>query len=75
MLQIALTLKGKKVLYVSGEESEAQIKMRADRMAAKNPDCYVLSETNTQQIFQQIEALNPDFLVIDSIQTLHSQFV
>ena len=75
MLQIALTLKGKKVLYVSGEESEAQIKMRADRMAAKNPDCYVLSETNTQQIFQQIEVLNPDFLVIDSIQTLHSQFV
>jgi DNA repair protein RadA/Sms len=75
MLQIALMLNGKKVLYVSGEESEAQIKMRADRMAAKNPDCYVLSETNTQQIFQQIEALNPDFLVIDSIQTLNSQFV
>jgi len=75
MLQIALTLKGKKVLYVSGEESEAQIKMRADRMATKNPDCYVLSETNTQQIFQQIEVLNPDFLVIDSIQTLTSQFV
>ena len=72
MLQIALTLKGKKVLYVSGEESEAQIKMRADRMAAKNPDCYVLSETNTQQIFQQIEALTPDFLVIDSIQTVYS---
>ena len=75
MLQIALTLKGKKVLYVSGEESEAQIKMRADRMAAKNPDCYVLSETNTQQIFQQIELLKPDFLVIDSIQTLNSQYV
>ncbi|MCU0401046.1 MAG: DNA repair protein RadA [Algoriphagus sp.] len=75
MLQIALTLKGKKVLYVSGEESEAQIKMRADRMSAKNPDCYVLSETNTQQIFQQIEILKPDFLVIDSIQTLNSQYV
>lgn len=75
MLQIALILKNKKILYVSGEESEAQIKMRADRMSAKNPECYVLSETNTQQIFQQIEALKPDLLVIDSIQTLTSQYV
>lgn len=75
MLQIALILKNKKILYVSGEESEAQIKMRADRMSAKNPDCYVLSETNTQHIFQQIEVLKPDLLVIDSIQTLNSQYV
>ncbi|SIO06606.1 DNA repair protein RadA [Algoriphagus halophilus] len=75
MLQIALTLAGKKILYVSGEESEAQIKMRADRMEAHNPDCYVLSETNTQHIFQQIEVLKPDLLVIDSIQTLNSQYV
>ncbi|MBN3521307.1 DNA repair protein RadA [Algoriphagus lutimaris] len=75
MLQIALTLTGKKILYVSGEESEAQIKMRADRMKTQNPDCYVLSETNTQHIFQQIEALKPDLLVIDSIQTLNSQYV
>ncbi|HCD88153.1 MAG TPA: DNA repair protein RadA, partial [Algoriphagus sp.] len=75
MLQIALILKNKTILYVSGEESEAQIKMRADRMEAKNPDCYVLSETNTQQIFQQVEILKPDFLVIDSIQTLNSQYV
>jgi len=75
MLQIALILKGKTILYVSGEESEAQIKMRADRMEAKNPDCYVLSETNTQHIFQQIELLKPDLLVIDSIQTLNSQYV
>jgi DNA repair protein RadA/Sms len=75
MLQIALTLREKKVLYISGEESEAQIKMRADRMTAKNENCYVLSETNTQQIFQQIEILQPDFLIIDSIQTLNSQYV
>lgn len=75
MLQIALTLSDKKVLYISGEESEAQIKMRADRMTSKNENCYVLSETNTQQIFQQIEILQPDFLIIDSIQTLHSQYV
>lgn len=75
MLQIALTLKGKRILYVSGEESEAQIKMRADRMKTQNPDCYVLSQTNSQQIFQQVEGLRPDLLVIDSIQTLHSQHV
>ncbi|WP_268033436.1 DNA repair protein RadA [Algoriphagus sp. PAP.12] len=75
MLQIALTLTEKTILYVSGEESEAQIKMRADRMEAKNPGCFVLSETNTQQIFQQVDALKPDFLIIDSIQTLNSQYV
>lgn len=75
MLQIALILKDRKILYISGEESEAQIKMRADRMTPKNTECYVLSETNTQQIFQQIEALKPDLLIIDSIQTLTSQFV
>jgi DNA repair protein RadA/Sms len=75
MLQIALSLPSLKVLYVSGEESEAQIKMRADRMQQFSDKCYVLSETNTQQIFQQIELLEPDLLVIDSIQTLHSQYV
>lgn len=75
MLQIALSLPHLKVLYVSGEESEAQIKMRADRMQQFSDNCYVLSETNTQQIFQQIEHLEPDLLVIDSIQTLHSQYV
>ncbi|MCR9016983.1 DNA repair protein RadA [Aquiflexum gelatinilyticum] len=75
MLQIALSLPKVKVLYVSGEESEAQIKMRAERMAFKSDNCYVLSETNTQQIFQQIEILQPDLLIIDSIQTLHSQYV
>lgn len=75
MLQIALSFVGKTILYVSGEESEAQIKMRADRMRADNPGCYVLSETTTQHIFQQIEILNPDFLIIDSIQTLNSQHV
>jgi DNA repair protein RadA/Sms len=75
MLQIALMLNQTKVLYVSGEESESQIKMRAARMPLKSENCYVLSETNTQAIFQQIETLNPDILVIDSIQTLHSKHV
>lgn len=75
MLQIALMLNNTKVLYVSGEESESQIKMRAERMPLRSDNCYVLSETNTQSIFQQIEALDPDILVIDSIQTLHSKHV
>jgi len=75
MLQIALILNNTKVLYVSGEESESQIKMRAERMPHKSENCYILSETNTQSIFQQIEALQPELLVIDSIQTLHSNYV
>ncbi|WP_339903633.1 DNA repair protein RadA [uncultured Cyclobacterium sp.] len=75
MLQIALMLSKTKVLYVSGEESETQIKMRSERMQHHSESCYVLSETKTQQIFQQIELLKPELLVIDSIQTLHSQYV
>jgi len=75
MLQIALMLRHTKILYVSGEESENQIKMRSERMKYQSDQCYVLSETNTQHIFQQIELLKPDLLVIDSIQTLHSQYV
>src|SRR5690606_22464417 len=66
MLQIALMLKHTKVLYVSGEESESQIKMRAERMKFHSDNCYLLSETNTQHIFQQIELLQPQLLVIDS---------
>lgn len=75
LLQIALELSHLKVLYVSGEESEQQIKMRSDRMQVDSNYCYVLAETNTQQIFVQIENLKPDLLIIDSIQTLHSQLV
>lgn len=75
MLQIALMLASTKVLYVSGEESDNQIKMRSERMAYQSDNCFVLSETNTQQIFQQVELLKPELLIIDSIQTLHSQYV
>ncbi|MDO7742117.1 MAG: DNA repair protein RadA, partial [Pedobacter sp.] len=76
MLQLALNIPGKKVLYISGEESEQQIKMRAERIT-ENPaaDCYILTETSTQHIFKQIEELEPDILVIDSIQTLHSSHI
>ena len=71
LLQVALNIQ-QKVLYVSGEESQSQIKMRADRLNAKNSDCLILTETNTQQIFKTIEETTPEVLVIDSIQTLHT---
>ena len=71
LLQIALKIPHK-VLYVSGEESQSQIKMRAERLQSNSSDCLILTETNTQQIFKNIEEVNPDVLVIDSIQTLHT---
>jgi DNA repair protein RadA/Sms len=73
MLQLALNIVGKKVLYISGEESEQQIKMRAERITdAPKADCYILTETSTQNIFKQIEQLEPEIIIVDSIQTLHS---
>lgn len=74
MLQIALTLT-QRVLYVSGEESEQQIKMRAERINAKNAHCYILTETATSNIFRQIEEFEPDVLIIDSIQTMQSSVI
>ncbi|MBC7865500.1 MAG: DNA repair protein RadA [Bacteroidia bacterium] len=75
MLQLALILKGVKVLYVSGEESEQQIRMRADRIGIVNETCFILAETNTQNIFKQVEVLEPGLLIIDSIQTLHTSHI
>lgn len=103
MLQLALNMPNQKVLYVSGEESERQIKMRAERLITPPPPpeggghsgnytglseivapplggggsgaCYILTETSTQNIFKQIESLEPDMVVIDSIQTLHSAHI
>lgn len=74
LLQIALAIP-KKVLYVSGEESQSQIKMRAERLQAGNTNCLILTETNTQHIFRAIEEIQPDVLVIDSIQTLHTDYI
>ena len=71
-LQNGLQLQGKIVLYISGEESEQQIKMRADRLAIKNDSFYLLTETSTQVIFQEIKKLKPDVIIVDSIQTIHS---
>jgi DNA repair protein RadA/Sms len=98
MLQLALNMPNLKVLYVSGEESERQIKMRAERLVPaavnsgqwpvstskseiENPKseikkgCFILTETSTQNIFKQIEQLEPDLVVIDSIQTLYSAHI
>lgn len=72
MLQMAVEEKGLKVLYVSGEESEQQIKMRAERIGVKNESCFILTETNLQNIFKQAEEIQPELIVIDSIQTLFS---
>ena len=72
LLQIALSI-NKKILYVSGEESQSQIKMRAERLSTINSDCLILTETKTQNIFRNIEEINPEILVIDSIQTLHTE--
>ncbi|GAA3600492.1 DNA repair protein RadA [Flavivirga amylovorans] len=74
LLQISLKLPYK-TLYVSGEESQKQIKMRAERVNPNNNNCYILTETKTQNIFKQIAALQPDIVIIDSIQTLHSDYI
>lgn len=85
MLQIGLALQNAKVLYVSGEESEQQIKMRSERISKKTKSApstgqhhenfYMLAETNTKNIFQAIESLEPNLIIIDSIQTLHSHML
>ena len=73
MLQVALKNRQYKVLYVSGEESDEQIKTRADRILTEtNENIYILTETDTQIILKSAENVSPDFIVIDSIQTLHS---
>ena len=74
-LQNGLQLKDVVTLYISGEESEQQIKMRADRLGAKSDNFYLLTETNTQSIFKEIKKLKPQLVIVDSIQTLQSPFV
>jgi DNA repair protein RadA/Sms len=72
MLQLALHLKNKKVLYISGEESAQQIKMRAERIGIHNTECYILAETQTANIFFQVNEVEPDLVIVDSIQTLQT---
>src|SRR5690606_29101332 len=72
MLLVGLKLKSRTALYFSGEESEQHIKMRAERLHDASPSFFILTETNTRNIFQAIESLGPDVVIIDSIQTLYS---
>jgi DNA repair protein RadA/Sms len=80
-LQMGLQLKDAIVLYISGEESEQQIKMRADRLhsnknlPSQNENFYLLTEISTQVIFNEIKKLRPDLIIVDSIQTLQSPFI
>lgn len=74
LLQISLKLPYK-TLYVSGEESQKQIKMRAERITQQADNCYILTETKTQNIFAQIAETQPDVVIIDSIQTLHTDLI
>ena len=74
LLQISLKLPYK-TLYVSGEESQKQIKMRAERITTKSENCYILTETKTQNIFKQIQEIEPEIVIIDSIQTLHTEYI
>ena len=71
MLQLAIK-DHHKVLYVSGEESESQIKMRAERIGILNESCHILTETNLEAILNHAKQVQPQILIIDSIQTLHS---
>lgn len=79
MLQLAMNMPALKVLYISGEESDKQIKMRAERLAPNagksGGGCFILTETSTQNIFKQIEQLQPDLVIVDSIQTLYSAHI
>ena len=75
MLQMALRCKGVNVLYISGEESEQQIRMRAERLGIHNENCFILTETNTQSIFQHLETVRPGMIIVDSIQTLQTDIL
>jgi len=74
LLQIALKLPHK-TLYVSGEESQKQIKMRAERIENLSQNCYIVTETQTQNIFKHIQDIQPEVVIIDSIQTLHTDYI
>ncbi|MDU1891433.1 MAG: DNA repair protein RadA [Dysgonomonas sp.] len=75
ILQTVLNMDSVKTLYVSGEESARQLKLRADRINSNNESCYIVCETNLEQIFVHIQNLKPDFVIIDSIQTIFTDAV
>lgn len=75
LLQVALQMKEMRILYVTGEESAQQIKMRADRIGIKNAECLILTETSTAIILQHMEEVDPGLVIIDSIQTLQTDII
>jgi DNA repair protein RadA/Sms len=75
LLQVALKCVDRKILYISGEESEQQIRMRAERLKINHDNCYILTETNLQAIFRHIETLQPAIVIADSIQTMQTDLI
>lgn len=75
LLQTALRWAGKRVVYVSGEESETQLRMRAERIGMGNPNCLVCTETSTSALFRQLRDPLPDLVIVDSVQTLRSDLI
>jgi len=75
LLQLAMQMKGIKIVYISGEESEQQIKMRAERIGSLNQECYLFTETSMQNILLHLAGLEADIVIVDSIQTIHSQLI
>ncbi len=73
VLQVVLQMQGKRTLYVSGEESAKQLKLRAERLGVENSSCYILSETSLETVFTHIQNLKPEIVIIDSIQTIYTQ--
>ena len=75
VLQVVLNLQGKRTLYVSGEESVQQLKLRAERLQIKNEECYIVSETSLEQIFVHIQNVKPELVIVDSIQTISTDTI
>lgn len=75
VLQTVMKLKGLKSLYVSGEESGRQLKLRAERLTDSDANCYILSETNLEQVLVQAQNIQPDLMIIDSVQTIYSDAI
>ncbi len=75
VLQVVLNIKNKKTLYVSGEESVSQLKLRAERLSYEKPETYLVSETSLEKIFTHTQNVKPDILIIDSIQTITTEKV
>lgn len=75
ILQNILSIKSKRILYVSGEESASQLKMRADRIGRQSDNCYIVTDTSLENIFEYINEISPEILIVDSIQTIASDTI